>query len=110
MEINMRKPLSEQELNEVIKLLANPIDVKHEDGKVIMSEEHNQMLADIYAKCCNMVFSFDGLRETADEYRILRDFIIKEGLWDKLTNSKEFVEWMRVLSVHRKGEDKSEQC
>lgn len=108
MEIDMRKPLSEQELNEVIKLLANPIDVKHQDRKIIMSEEHGKMLADIYAKCSNMVFSYDNLREIADEYKILKNFIIKEGLYEKLINSQEFVDWMRVPSLCRKGEDESE--
>jgi hypothetical protein len=108
MEIDMTKPLSEQELNDAIKLLANTIDVKHEDGKIIISEEHGKMLSDIYAKCCNMVFSYDNLREIADEHKILKNFIIKEGLYEKLINSDEFVNWMRVPSVCRKGEDKSE--
>mgnify|MGYP004633336747 CR=1 FL=1 len=108
MEVDMRKPLSEQELNTVIKLLANTIDVKHEDGKVIISEEHAKMLSDIYAKCCNMVFSYDNLREIANEYKILKNFIIKEGLYEKLINLQEFVDWMRVPSVREKGEDKSE--
>lgn len=109
MEIDMTKPLSEQELNDAIKLLANTIDVKHEDGRIIISEEDGKTLSVIYAKCANMVFSYDNLREIAEEHKILKNFIIKEGLYEKLINSEEFVNWMRVPSINRKEEDKSEQ-
>lgn len=81
------------DLKEVLKILKEPVEVNSVNLKYF-TEEQYCVLVDIFEKCQLLFPRYDVLSEIAKEHKILKQFIIDEGLYEKLINSDKFIEWM----------------
>jgi len=86
--------LTEKELKEALDILKHPITINNQVYKYF-DEENYERLKTTYLKCLNIYNKLDTLLGKAREHTILKQFIIDNGMWEKLLNDEKFLEWMR---------------
>ena len=89
-----QKELTMDDLKEVLDLLYNPIDISSEEYKCFTKSEYIKIIY-IFQKCKALFPRFETLLEISKEHKILKQFIIDEGLYEKLLNSDKFIEWLK---------------
>lgn len=85
--------LNENELKEALEILRNPIIVNNKQYKCF-DQDNYERLEEIYKKCLKIFNQLDTLIEISKEHKILKQFIIDNGMWEKLLNDEKFLDWM----------------
>lgn len=85
--------LTEKELKEALDILKHPIMINNQVYKYF-DEENYEKLKNIYLKCLDIYNKLDTLIEISKEHKILKQFIIDNGMWEKLLNDEKFLDWM----------------
>lgn len=85
--------LTEKELKEALDILKHPIMINNQVYKYF-DEENYERLKTTYLKCLNIYNKLDTLIEISKEHKILKQFIIDNGMWEKLLNDEKFLDWM----------------
>lgn len=86
--------LQAKEIEEAIEILKNPINVNTKEYKYFDKDNYDK-LTEIYKKCLKAFDKYETLIELAKEHKILKQFIIDNGLWEKLLNDEKFLDWMK---------------
>lgn len=86
--------LTEKELKEALDILKHPIMINNQVYKYF-DEKNYERLKNTYLKCLDIYNKLDTLIEISKEHKILKQFIIDNGMWEKLLNDEKFLEWMR---------------
>lgn len=85
--------LNENELKEALEILRNPIIVNNKQYKCF-DQDNYERLEEVYKKCLKIFNQLDTLIEISKEHKILKQFIIDNGMWEKLLNDEKFLDWM----------------
>jgi len=87
------KELTTEDLTEILELLYNPEDIISSKYRCFTEEQYNKIIY-IFQKCRALFPRIETLLEISKEHKILKQFIIDEGMYEKLINSDKFIEWM----------------
>lgn len=85
--------LQEKDIREAIEILKHPITVQTKKYKCF-DDENYKTLYSVYDKCLKAFDKIETLIEISKEHKILKQFIIDNGLWEKLLNNEKFLDWM----------------